>query len=222
MDENYPILSQLHKVENYQQWVHQPSKTKQRYILFGNPILETLSKTHWYYIPMCYLPICCYFITLAYDRCSHYAIIMGLMYGVYLWGLTEYSMHRFVFHADITEYPFTVFHFLFHGIHHKTPRDSERLVFPPLWGMLFVLLPVFACLKYIYQFHAYSISTGFILGYLIYDLSHYYFHHGNKLFFKTLRKNHLHHHFGKEKSNFGVSTIASHLDYIFQTNATLD
>ena len=52
--------------------------------------------------------------------------------GLLLWQLLEYSLHRFVFHAQPTGYWGITLHFLFHGCHHKFPTDPLRLVFPPI------------------------------------------------------------------------------------------
>lgn len=75
--------------------------------------------------------------------------------GLLLWQLIEYSLHRFIFHAEPSSYWGITLHFLFHGCHHKFPTDSMRLVFPPLpavaiasciWGMLRVGLCQVGCI----------------------------------------------------------------------------
>lgn len=72
-----------------------------------------------------------------------------ILAGLILWQLIEYCLHRFIFHAEPTEYWGITFHFLFHGCHHKYPTDAMRLVFPPLpagaiaggiWGSLRIAL----------------------------------------------------------------------------------
>ena len=54
--------------------------------------------------------------------------------GVLAWTLTEYLLHRHAFHwqPDPNSSWKLVFHFLMHGLHHKTPMDGDRLVFPPV------------------------------------------------------------------------------------------
>ena len=55
-----------------------------------------------------------------------------LLCGILLWQLTEYCIHRFLFHIEPSSYWGITFHFTFHGCHHKWPLDSLRLVFPPV------------------------------------------------------------------------------------------
>ena len=55
-------------------------------------------------------------------------ITMWVMYGLLVWTLAEYLIHRFLFHGEDTwmkyfffnKYVYT-FHFLVHGIHHAFP-----------------------------------------------------------------------------------------------------
>jgi sterol desaturase/sphingolipid hydroxylase (fatty acid hydroxylase superfamily) len=61
------------------------------------------------------------------------------------------------------------------------------------------------------------VFSGFITGYLIYDLGHYSFHH-----FKTknsyllyLRKHHMRHHGTDSRMRYGVSSPV--WDYVFKT-----
>jgi sterol desaturase/sphingolipid hydroxylase (fatty acid hydroxylase superfamily) len=52
------------------------------------------------------------------------------IFGVFLWTLVEYGMHRFLFHVDKwlpdNRY-FLTTHFLLHGVHHYLPTDR----YPP-------------------------------------------------------------------------------------------
>lgn len=57
------MLSQVGGVgENYKEWVISPVDRKLR--LFGNPILENLTITPWYFVPLIWVPvIICLIIT---------------------------------------------------------------------------------------------------------------------------------------------------------------
>ena len=57
---------------------------------------------------------------------------IGVM-GLVTWTLTEYSLHRFVFHYPARSRLGKWFVYLFHGNHHDDPRDKTRLVMPPVW-----------------------------------------------------------------------------------------
>lgn len=118
----------------------------------------------------------------------------------------EYLAHRFVFHGEevyLNKLPWNRYtwtgHFLFHGIHHAFPQDRLRLIFPPIPAM-----PVF----YTFIAGPYIITLptnifapfmcGLILGYVCYDMVHYYIHHGktNKgSYLNDLKLYHLQHHY---------------------------
>lgn len=217
MDLNKPILNQISKLNNnYQEWIHSSIKSNSL-IMFENETLEKLTKTKWYIIPIVYIPIIILLLFNSYQNITFIKFILSLFYGIILWGYTEYFLHRFIFHFKTDIFPFTLIHFTFHGIHHKTPNDSNRLVFPPLFGILFFLIPFYYITTYFYHVYGNIITIGFILGYLIYDMTHYYLHHGNGLFLNHLRKRHLNHHFVNENYYYGVSIIALPLDYLFNT-----
>ena len=59
--------------------------------------------------------------------------------------------------------------------------------------------------------------SGFILGYLVYDLTHYATHHFpmKRGVFKFLRRYHMQHHFKTPNARYGVSSPL--WDYIFRT-----
>jgi sterol desaturase/sphingolipid hydroxylase (fatty acid hydroxylase superfamily) len=84
-----------------------------------------------------------------------------------------------------------------------------RLVFPPilatffaamLWGFFRLFLPTG---------HAAGVLAGGIVGYVAYDLTHYYLHHG-RYFWPSLRRlktYHLDHHFKSHQLGFGVTSM---------------
>lgn len=94
-------------------------------------------------------------------------------FGVFIWTILEYSMHRFLFHLDYylpdTRWAITL-HFMLHGVHHYLPMDKLRLVMPPL--LFFVLQTPFTKLAHIVFPKA--IANGIISGafamYVVYDL----------------------------------------------------
>jgi 4-hydroxysphinganine ceramide fatty acyl 2-hydroxylase len=87
--------------------------------------------------------------------------------------------------------------------------DRYRLVMPPT---LFIALATpFWKLAHLLFAHNWYIATsvfcGGIIGYISYDLTHYFLHHQNLPFwYKDLKKNHLEHHFLDYELGFGVTT----------------
>ncbi|MGO9674557.1 MAG: sterol desaturase family protein, partial [Methylocella sp.] len=65
--------------------------------------------------------------------------------------------------------------------------------------------------------YGYPVLMGFIIGYLGYDMVHYYTHHAKPTtrLGQTLRRLHLLHHFRDPTRGFGVS--APWWDYVFGT-----
>ena len=51
--------------------------------------------------------------------------------GIGIWTLTEYWLHRLVFHWEPDNAFGRRMHFIIHGIHHDHPNDKLRLVMPP-------------------------------------------------------------------------------------------
>ncbi|VDO17242.1 unnamed protein product [Brugia timori] len=140
--------------------------------------------------------------------------------GVLAWTLLEYLLHRFAFHwkPNPESRIQIILHFLLHGLHHKTPMDGDRLVFPPVPAA-----PIVAFFYYLYtSLLPYDLfccfGAGKLFGYIIYDCSHYYFHHadplpGTNLHFRKVYHNN--HHFKHFDLAFGISTVL--WDYVFNT-----
>ena len=79
----------------------------------------------------------------------------------------------------------------------QSPMDKCRLVFP--------VVPATLLASFVYMFYlliapvpvTHSFISGTIIGYLFYDLTHYYLHHGSPslTYFKDLKTYHVKHHF---------------------------
>ena len=148
-------------------------------------------------------------VWLAADR-GYGALRLGLLIalGLVIWTLTEYWLHRLVFHWEPDHPIGSRLHFIIHGVHHDHPNDRLRLVMPPA-----VSVPLAALFLWVYTLifgtpGAYPIFAGFILGYLFYDYTHYHVHHHTprtKLG-KRLREQHMRHHFQDHRYGFGVSS----------------
>jgi sterol desaturase/sphingolipid hydroxylase (fatty acid hydroxylase superfamily) len=188
--------------------------------MFKSRFLDALTKTHYtvplyLYIPAIIIMSFLYF----YEDYGTTWIFFGLfVIGFTLWSIYEYLIHRFVFHYE----PKTEFGkkalFTFHGVHHDYPNDSLRLVMPPVVSipLFFVMFLVFQLLIG-YGLH-FAIYSGFVLGYLFYDVGHYALHHFNfkNKYLQELKKHHLLHHYKDEHHGFGVSM--PFWDKIFRTD----
>lgn len=143
--------------------------------------------------------------------------MMSAAAGLFFWTLCEYILHRFLLHPTLKTQSHQWFCYIFHGIHHEKPKDQYRVAAHPLLSMslgsmmllsFHGLLPLSICNGF---------SFGFILGYLIYDFTHWLLHRNkwrNKVV-NTLRRNHSIHHFKDPSTCFGVTSPL--WDHIFGT-----
>ena len=107
--------------------------------LFKNDFLEFFTRVHPSVPLFLYLPLILFLVGRAYFLFFLPAIEVALLLiaGIVFWSLTEYLLHRFVFHFVAKSEKSRRIIYLFHGIHHDYPNDSWRLVMPPV-----VSLPV--------------------------------------------------------------------------------
>lgn len=179
--------------------------------MFDNPILDFFSRVHFSVPLFIFIPVIGFFLYHSFFifQLAWYFVLAWFIGGVLFWTLTEYVMHRFVFHFQPNSELGKKIHFITHGVHHDYPNDSWRLVMPPILSIplssmfygLFVL--VIGNATIIAPFFA-----GFISGYLVYDMMHYALHHvqwKNK-WFQQLKKHHMVHHFHDPDNGFGVSS----------------
>lgn len=188
----------------------QPDQPHQSIRLFDNELLERLSHVHPITPLLMWTPIALWLLWRAVD---HYALGAGAVMatalaGVFIWTLSEYCLHRFLFHYQARGKLGQWLVFLFHGNHHADPRDKTRLVMPPagaipIMAVLYLLFGLVIPQPWIQPFCA-----GFIIGYLIYDYIHYSTHHFpmRNPVAKFLKHYHLKHHYSGETGRYGVSS----------------
>lgn len=236
LDLDKPLLIQLLRSDFsksfYLQQVHQPRHLAGRSAkLFGPAPLEMFTLTPWYVVPVVWIPIALYVLYLSVDEqlarlpaASAYVVasktVTGLAFGVFIWTVLEYTMHRFLFHIDdmLPDRPvFLTLHFLLHGVHHYLPMDRLRLVMPPV---------LFAALSYPFtrlahailpHFFANATIAGAFLSYVGYDTMHYALHH-TKLpqYIKSMKSHHMAHHYANANVGFGVTSKV--WDWVFGTD----
>jgi sterol desaturase/sphingolipid hydroxylase (fatty acid hydroxylase superfamily) len=187
--------------------------------IFKSNILEAFTKVHWSVPLWVYVPVSVYFLYRSYFMLDLRIEVIGLMFvaGALFWTFAEYILHRFLFHYHPTTELGKRISFMFHGVHHDYPNDSLRLVMPPS-----VSLPLAALFYLIFRFAlgyglAAPFMSGFLVGYLFYDITHYALHHFGirKKFWLDLKQHHMKHHYQNPDAGFGVSQ--SFWDLVFGT-----
>jgi len=207
---------------HYWSWVHKPVPGKPKF--FANSTLEIFTQCPWWVVPLIWLPVYLYTSRMAVMK--HGVPLSQLLalqlQGFVLWQLLEYLIHRFLFHAHVTSYWGITVHFLFHGNHHKFPKDSDRLVFPPLpaaaiacaiHGMLLLALSAPTAM---------ALMSGVVLGYVAYDCLHYGMHHAAHLpgpLLQELKARHAHHHYMDADHGYGISSLL--FDVLLNTRASI-
>jgi sterol desaturase/sphingolipid hydroxylase (fatty acid hydroxylase superfamily) len=188
-------------------------------VMFKNPFLEKLSRIHWSVPLFLYVPVLLFFLYRAIFmlNLSALTIVCGYIGGVIAWTFTEYVLHRYVFHAHLPGKLGARISFVMHGVHHDYPKDSKRLVMVPTVSipLAFIFYGLF-CLLLGSALTA-PVFAGFLMGYLIYDMTHYAIHHYSTKspYWLKLKQHHSLHHYSEPDKLYGVSSKL--WDYAFQT-----
>jgi len=207
----YQVWSKLTKDE-YVSFVEDPKHLiePKDAILFDSWYLEMFTKTPWYAIPLFWGPVILFMIYKGLQYTTWYINVIALILGVITWTLTEYGIHKYIFHSEDSlpdNGNYLLAHFLLHGIHHAFPMDRYRLVFPILPGTIvagFILTVAFAILPI---WVVYGFFGGFLIGYACYDTFHYWIHHSNPKegYVAEMKVYHMKHHYKEPLKGYGIS-----------------
>ena len=106
--------------------------------IFKNPFLESLTKTSLTQNIIVYGSVIAFLIYYAIAvRGIDPLVFAGFfVFALFTWTLAEYLLHRYLFHWISDNKFIKRFHFIMHGSHHLFPRDTERLLMPPVPGLL--------------------------------------------------------------------------------------
>lgn len=197
--------------------------------LFKSDFLEFFTHINPLVVVILWLPMSVYFFikaALTLPEGASMAILpLGFFLGLFLWTFSEYTLHRFLFHFPAKNQVQKRIIFLFHGVHHAQPQCKTRLVMPPVVSIplaaifygLFVLIFSFLLGAPLWVAPTFS---GFILGYLAYDLTHYATHHLPMRigYLKFLKRYHMQHHYKTPDRRYGVTSPI--WDLVFKTRPT--
>jgi sterol desaturase/sphingolipid hydroxylase (fatty acid hydroxylase superfamily) len=187
--------------------------------IFKSDFLEMFTHVHWSVPIIIYAPVSGYFLYRAFQdpELTSMTGFLLVLAGLLFWTITEYTLHRYVFHYEPKSTWGQRLHFMMHGVHHDFPNDTKRLVMPPsvsvplailFLGLFALLLPGYAVAPFF---------AGFIIGYILYDEIHYATHHwpmkGKILL--AVKHHHVLHHYHDPERGYGVSSPL--WDYVFRT-----
>lgn len=136
--------------------------------------------------------------------------------GVLVWTLTEYALHRYVFHFEPRSPLLQQVIFVIHGNHHTEANDPLRNLMPPIvsitvGGMVWALSIV------AFGPAGTWFLLGFIVGYVAYDLVHYACHQFpmKGRIGRVLKMHHMRHHHLKVRGNYAITGMI--WDRVFAT-----
>ncbi|KJE96543.1 ferredoxin 1-like protein [Capsaspora owczarzaki ATCC 30864] len=262
IDYSRGIIQQVHRLgAGYDKWVHSPIAVSLR--MFDSNLLEALSRTRWYVIPLVWIPVVVALSLLSlyggaytlaglraggenpvdqapfpaakwtnasgvasiaapntspttqqlmqasWNELTFQTFAFVFLGGILLWTLLEYSLHRFVFHAVPSRSAFWItFHYLMHGVHHKSPMDGDRLVFPPAPAAIVITLLYSLFVAALPLGLARALVAGALFGYVCYDLTHYFLHHGTPTseVIADMKSYHMAHHYVNHDLGYGISS----------------
>lgn len=181
--------------------------------IFKNPLLESLTKTGVRTNILIYgttVAVLIY-IALFTKNIGINLFLILFICSIFVWTLTEYLLHRYIFHWISENKIVKRFHFIMHGSHHLYPKDTERLLMPPVPGL------IMGSILFGLQYVLFSLTgngnltwgffPGFFLGYLLYSFLHRATHvyRAPKKYFGWIWRHHLLHHYKYPDKAFGVS-----------------
>src|SRR5215210_716933 len=184
--------------------------------MFESRLLDACSRVHPSVPVILFLPAIVALLVVGLGRASTVSALMLAVAGYVFWTLTEYWMHRVVFHFEPEEGIGAKLHWIIHGVHHDHPNDRMRLVMPPSVSVPLAALFLLLFRVVLGAVWAPAFGAGFLAGYLIYDMTHYHLHHHmpRTRAGRRLRELHMRHHFQDDTRGFGVS--APWWDFVFR------
>ena len=194
--------------------------------LFESDFLETFTHISPVAVSAIWIPIIVFFAARTFGwqakALAPGLSVFAIVVGIFIWTISEYLLHRFLFHMPVHGKTMERIVFLFHGVHHTQPQGKTRLVMPPAISLplaaifygLFVLI-----FQYVLSGAGWvaPLFTGFSIGYLAYDLTHYATHHFpmRNGYLKYIKRYHMQHHYKTPNQRFGVTSPA--WDWAFGT-----
>jgi dihydroceramide fatty acyl 2-hydroxylase len=175
--------------------------------MFRSRWLDRLSRVHPSVPVIVFVPAILALTVYAGRRLGDLEVAGLALAGYVLWTLTEYWMHRIVFHFEPEDGIGARLHWIIHGVHHDHPHEPLRLVMPPSVSVPLALAFYGLFILVLGSPDGQALAAGFLAGYLAYDMTHYHLHHHNSRtrIGRRLREAHMRHHFQDDTRGFGVS-----------------
>ncbi|HWF34495.1 MAG TPA: sterol desaturase family protein, partial [Solirubrobacteraceae bacterium] len=145
--------------------------------MFDSDLLDKLSRVHPSVPPILFIPTIAFLLVEGFVHGVGWATPAWIVGGYVFWTLTEYWLHRVVFHFEPEKGIGARLHWIIHGVHHDHPNDPLRLVMPPSVSVPLAALFLWAFYAVLGSPAFLPFAAGFLAGYLAYDMLHYHVHH---------------------------------------------
>lgn len=192
---------------------HNPSR---RLRLFQNPWLERLTVVSAKAFMALWMVVLPSIAAVGWVTAPTIWAVPLIIAGWVVWTLTEYALHRYVFHFEPRSPMLKHAIFVIHANHHADPNDALRNLMPPI-----VSVPVGAAVwglsLQVMGAQGTWFLLGFMLGYVVYDLVHFACHQRPMKgpFSRMLKVHHMRHHHLKVEGNYAITGMI--WDRIFST-----
>src|SRR5690242_5408944 len=136
--------------------------------MFQSGLLDRFTRVHPAVPVLIFLPVITLLFATGVGRMG-LLTSLGLAAGGYaVWTLTEYWLHRVVFHFEPEQGIGARLHWMIHGVHHDHPNDPMRLVMPPSVSVPLAALFVFGFYEVLGSPAFLPFGAAFLGGYLFY------------------------------------------------------
>lgn len=191
-----------------------PQRTTGKVALFRSTALDAFTHSHPL---MPYVFVLPFALFCAFRAGDLKEAVLFFALGWLSWSLLEYTMHRFLFHANVHRESLRIATFLAHGHHHMWPEDPRRITATPLQIASVVLLLGGVFHLVLDRAHASAALSGAMIGYVAYEAVHWMCHHvePKARVLRALKQHHLRHHHLAPHSRFGIGTPL--WDWLFRT-----
>lgn len=185
--------------------------------MFESTFLDRFTRVHPATPVVIFLPAIIAFAAAGIEDLGLAEAIVGIACGYVVWTISEYWIHRGLFHFEPEAGIGARLHWMVHGVHHDHPNDPRRLVMPPIVSIPLGTLFFFAFDALTGLQTAWCVAAGFFAGYLVYDMLHFALHHGRLRgpLGHLLKELHMRHHFEDDRCGFAIS--APWWDIVFRT-----
>ena len=104
--------------------------------MFDRPWMDRFTRIHVAVVPLIFVPAILIMAYVGATNTSAWRFFAYLGVGYVLWTLTEYWLHRVVFHFEPEGGVGARMHWMIHGVHHDHPNDPMRLVIETMLKLL--------------------------------------------------------------------------------------